>query len=408
MKTLRLIIAAINLQLIISFYLISNLSVFIFLVLTFHFIGGYIFGILKHKSRFHAITFWISSILPAVLIILLNEFLFIDSMFHPEVVIRLLVVAIVCGIASYLTGYLLVKLTILTTFRYAIFAGIVILLATTVINYYSSAVYLSILGLCYIIASFVISFRTGKKYFLHVLILFIPFFTLMLLPALIFKMPRAYPSLVVVPFSIFLGWALAILLKKNRIISFSICTLFSSLLVIMYYFAMLNWLVYLNTDNTQHYDSRKLQSVLNEAGIISGSTEHLSRDSETLSQGIKVLYFFTRYCGVCFEKMPELEALHQEFLYESQVEIIAVNLQAMHTDTLFNYPAYYYSKGYTFPFHTVGPEYGARLSEQLNIRGFPHVIVINGNFHTLFVGGFQTRDIYLIGNIRKIIENNLK
>jgi len=356
----------------------------------------------------HSITVWISSILPAILIILLNEFLFTSSMFQPEVVIRILFIAIVSGIASFFIGYFMVTLIPKVTFRNSLFAGIAILLATTPINSYISAVYLSILGLCYIVASFVLFFKSREKYFLQGLFVFMPFFILILIPSLIFKMPRAYPSLVVVPISIFLGWALAILLKKSRIISFSICTLFSSLLVVMFYFAMLNWLAYLITDTTQHYDSRKLQSVLNEAGIISVSTEHLNRDSETLSQGIKVLYFFTRYCGVCFEKMPELEALHQEFLYDPQVEIIAVNLQAMHTDTLFDYPAYYYSKGFSFPFQTVGPEYGARLSEQLNIRGFPHVIVIDGNFYTLFVGGFQTRDIYLIGNVRKIIENNLK
>jgi thiol-disulfide isomerase/thioredoxin len=407
MKTLRLIIAVINLQLIISFYFISDLSAFIFLLSAVHFTWGYIFGILKHKYRFHSLTVWISSILPAVLIILLNEFLFTSSMLQPEVVFRILLIAIVTGIASYLIGYFLVTLITKVTYRNSLFAGIAILFATTPINSYSSAVHLSILGLCYIVASFVLNFKSREKYLLQGFIVFMPFFILILVPSLIFKMPRAYPSLVVVPISIFWGWALAILLKKSRIISFSICTLFSSLLVVMYYFAMLNWLAYLSTDNTLHYDSRKLQSVLKEAGIIFVSTEHLNRDSETLSQGIKVLYFFTRYCGVCFEKMPELEALHQEFLYDSQVEIIAVNIQARHTDTLFDYPAYYYSKGYTFPFQTVGPEYGARLLEHLNIRGFPHVIVIDGNFHTLFVGGFQTRDIYLIGNIRKIIENNL-
>ena len=407
MKTLRLIIVAINLLFIILFYLVEDLSVFFFMVSIICFIFGYFTGKKHVLFSIHASILAVSSIIPAVAIILVAEGAFHLSPNDLLVSIRILLAAIILGISGFFIGRSLHWILPVTVYRNSLFAGIVLLFGLSVINAYNHALYLSILGLSYMVASSMLFLRTKNRVLIQALILFAPYLVLLILPALILKMPRIYPSFFVVPFSILSGWVLSLFIMRKRFVAFTIAASISAVFVVFYYFAMLNWLSYLYLDKNPHVDSVKLQTVLTEAGIISEDENQKSNNSETPGQNIKVLYFFTRYCGACFQKMPELEALHQEFLHDDRVSIIAVNVQAMHTDTLFDFNAFYHSKAFTFPFRTVGPDYGAHLLQQLNIKGFPCVLVIDGDFRTSHIGGFQSRDIYVIGNIRRVVRSRL-
>jgi thiol-disulfide isomerase/thioredoxin len=407
MKTLRLIIVAINLLFILLFYLVEDLSVFFFLVFTVFFVFGYFSGKKYALFSIHALMIAGSSILPAIAIILFAEVTFHISPNDLLVSIRILLAAITLSISSFFISRSFHWIIPSMVYRNSLFAGIVLLVGTAIINFYNSALQLSMLGLSYLVVSLFLFHRTKNRMLIQALVLFAPYLVLIILPALIFAMPKAYPSFFVVPFSILSGWVLALLFIRKRFVAFIFTACISAVFVVFYYFAMLNWLSYLYLDKNPHVDSVKLQTVLTEAGIISEDENHNSINSETLGSSIKVVYFFTQYCGGCFQKMPELEALHQEFLDDHRVEIIAVNIQASYTDTLFDFAALYHSKAYTFPYRTVGPDHGATVMEQLNIRVIPHVMVIDGSFRTLHVGGFQSRDVYVIGNTKRVIRNNL-
>lgn len=407
MKTPGLIIIAINLLFIILFYLVEDLSVFFFLVFTVFFVFGYFSGKKYALFSIHALMIAGSSILPAIAIILFAEVTFHISPNDLLVSIRILLAAITLSISSFFISRSFHWIIPSMVYRNSLFAGIVLLVGTAIINFYNSVLQLSMLGLSYLMVSFFLYLRTKNRMLFQALVLFAPYLVLIILPALIFAMPKAYPSFFVVPFSILSGWVLALLFIRKRFVAFIITACISAVFVVFYYFAMLNWLSYLYLDKNPHVDSVKLQTVLTEAGIISEDENQNSINSETLGSSIKVVYFFTRYCGGCFQKMPELEALHQEFLDDHRVEIIAVNIQASYTDTLFDFAALYHSKAYTFPYRTVGPDHGATVMEQLNIRAIPHVMVIDGSFRTLHIGSFQSRDVYVIGNTRRIIKNRL-
>lgn len=407
MKTPGLLIVVSNLLLVSLFYLVNDIVVLFYLVGISFFVFGYLSGKKNALFNIHALMIAVSSIMPAVVLILFAEWVFHISMNYILVSIRMLLAAVILSLSGFFIGRSLNWIIPLIAYRNALFAGIVLLFGLSVINAYNHALYLSISGLSYLVVSSMLFLRTKNRVLIQALILFAPYLVLLILPALIFNMPKAYPSFFVVPFSILSGWVLSLLIMRKRFVAFTIAAGISAVIVIFYYFAMLNWLSYIYLDKNPQADSVKLQTVLTEAGIISEDENENSIHTEPLESSIRVLYFFTRYCGGCFQKMPELEALHQEFLDDHRVEIIAVNIQARHTDTLFDFAALYHSKAYTFPYRTVGPDYGRNLMEQLNIRAVPHVMVIDGSFRTLHIGGFQSRDYYVIGNTRRVVRSRL-
>jgi thiol-disulfide isomerase/thioredoxin len=389
------------------YYLFSSLYVFLHLTFTLYFITGYILPYRKPLFSLPALVVATLSFFPGTVIILVR------SIFSPPVhidfllMIRLLSVAVALGIVGVLAGKLLIRLIQDKIYRNSLFAGIVVFLATTVINAYNHSLQLSLAGLSYIVVILILFLKTKERFLYQGLLVLAPFLILLMIPALIFKMPRTYPSFIVVPLSIMIGWIMATLILRRRFTIVSLSAVISLLLVVAYYFAMQNWLAYLYIDKEKNHSSLSLEMALNDACIIPDCEDQKNHDSYYSGRSIKVLYFFTRYCSVCFQKMPELESLHKDFFTDPRVEIIAVNVQTNQADTIFDFHGFYQSKGYSFPFRTVVPESATRFTAQLNIKGYPHVLVIDDHFQPIYIGGFQTGETYLVGNIRRIIRKNL-
>ncbi len=409
MKALRKIIVIHNLVFIALFYLVSIPGAFFFLSSTLFFCAGYfIFHHVPLTSRY-SLIYLASLVLPSLTLILLQSFLFPFSSIDFNVQTRKLWIAIAIGICAFALSNLLYILIRNKACRNSLFIGMVILFSTTPINAYNHAIYLSITGLVYISTMFVFRLQSKERGFIRALIVFAPFFMLIVIPTIIFRLERAYPSLVVVPISLVTGWFIAKLWLQKQLFLFRLSAVFVLSMLVVIYFAMLNWLAYLSIEKDFRLDSQVVRNLMIHSGIAGADTMLPDAPDESANPHITVLYFFTRYCWVCFEKMPELESFHQEYSDDSRVRIMAVNLQTRDSDTTFNFAAFHTDKGYSFPYHTVSPNFGLIMMEKLNIKAIPHVLLVDARFEPISaVGGFQTSDYYILGNTRRLVEKHLR
>ncbi|MFW5762107.1 MAG: TlpA family protein disulfide reductase [Cyclobacteriaceae bacterium] len=196
---------------------------------------------------------------------------------------------------------------------------------------------------------------------------------------------KVLPVMLVVPIAIISGLFLKDLAPARKYISLV------AMIVLFAFAARLNmtWIAFVSQDKTQ----RELLSPFALTNYY-GDTIHI----ETLKGDLVVLNLWSTSCGVCIEKFPEIEKLHNAFLDDPGVSFYSVNIPLKRDTKEFIYGL---AKDFDTPL-LFGDD---TLRENLGIRGYPTMVVIkNGEqkYH-----GIAVFDSYNYYNPYKIISRLL-
>lgn len=198
---------------------------------------------------------------------------------------------------------------------------------------------------------------------------------------------RTLPYIIFVPLAAYLGY----FYFKFRKIYLPILSLI--LFYCISYIISPNFFIYYHSNNSEkNIDFKYVTLVDKEKKIIK-----LSGDK------IIVLDFWTTSCGICFKKFPVLEAEHQKYNANKNIEFYAVNVP-INGDKFETTITILDSLGYTFPkFYAKSFQ---EIEANLKFNTFPHLMIIkNGKIR--YEGLLVTKDESLFYNIDDEIEKLL-
>ncbi|POS00557.1 thioredoxin-like protein [Flavobacterium croceum DSM 17960] len=119
---------------------------------------------------------------------------------------------------------------------------------------------------------------------------------------------------------------------------------------------------------------------------------------------IIVLDFWSTSCGICFEKFPDLEELHNKYKENNRVEIYAVNFP-LKRDKFNTTIKILDSIGYKFK--KVYAQSSSEIENKLHFNTFPHLIIIKDG-KIRYDGMFETEKNTLIFSTEAEIDKLLK
>lgn len=98
-----------------------------------------------------------------------------------------------------------------------------------------------------------------------------------------------------------------------------------------------------------------------------------------------VLLDFWTTCGICFEKFPQVQAVHDKYKNDSSVMILAVNkpIEEDKPNQAFNDIR---ENGYSFPVVVTKDE---DLAERFGVKGYPTTFVVNRNGQIVYKGDIE-------------------
>ena len=108
-------------------------------------------------------------------------------------------------------------------------------------------------------------------------------------------------------------------------------------------------------------------------------------DDEDFKDKVVLLDFWTTTCGVCFQKFPQLQTVHEKYKNDSSIKILAVNtpLEIDKPDQAFSDIS---KREYTFPVVIAQEE---SLAEKFGVKAYPTTFVINPNGQIVFKGDIE-------------------
>lgn len=97
---------------------------------------------------------------------------------------------------------------------------------------------------------------------------------------------------------------------------------------------------------------------------------------DSVAQG-KVVFidFWTRSCGHCWKKLPEVQSLYNKYKDNPSVEVCTVYTLYQDDKDAASAQALIEKKGYTFPVYYIGNN--SKILKELNISAFPRTIMLN-------------------------------
>lgn len=108
-------------------------------------------------------------------------------------------------------------------------------------------------------------------------------------------------------------------------------------------------------------------------------------DDKDFSGKIVLLDFWTTTCGLCFQKFPQLQAVHEKYKNDSSVKILAVNapIEEDKPNQAFDD---IHKRGHTFPVVITQDE---DLAEKFGVKGYPTTFVIDPNGQIIYKGDIE-------------------
>ena len=122
---------------------------------------------------------------------------------------------------------------------------------------------------------------------------------------------------------------------------------------------------------------------------------------------IVVFDFWTTTCGVCFEKFPEFEKVHQKYKHRDDIFFYAVNLPTKWDtkESIMNT----IEKHVNYSFPVLLAEVDSDYWTQFKIKGVPQLVIIDKRGNVFYNGGanYEKKSAYYIGKIiDELLENN--
>jgi thiol-disulfide isomerase/thioredoxin len=106
---------------------------------------------------------------------------------------------------------------------------------------------------------------------------------------------------------------------------------------------------------------------------------------ENFRNKIVLLDFWTTTCGICFQKFPQVQSVHEKYKNDTSVMILAVNspIEEDKPNQAFNDIR---EEGHSFPVVVARDE---DLAEKFGVKGYPTTFVINQNGQIVYKGGIE-------------------
>ncbi|MDT8392344.1 MAG: thioredoxin-like domain-containing protein [Bacteroidales bacterium] len=335
---------------------------------------------------------------------LIVGFLFTSFKYHHSISLESLslsYLAFIYFLISFLVGFLfgclLQKMIKQPTILISFSVSISCLVFASIAGYYGWAHQFVFTGLIYFIGGLFNDGKSFRQIMTFYFILVLPI-SLTLGPVFIINgLTHVYPIIVIPLISSFVGiWFKHQIRGTNFKHALIIGTIFLIILG-MGYWGMKNYLQFIFGLDDEPYITELKFDFYNESDS--------SFDNIDIVGKTTVIYFHTKSCKVCYEKLPELESLYSDFKHDTNIIIIAAFIPYQKTtDTSFIFK-YHRKKGFSFPQYQTR-EVSKEYEHRFNIKGYPHVTIINKQGQIIHNGHFNNDPMVFIDNAKHFVQSD--
>lgn len=295
---------------------------------------------------------------------------------------------------GFLIGILIQKTINNSILKLSFFVSITCLVFATLAGFQGWAFQFVFTGLIYFIGGFLNKAKSLRHIVIFYSILVLPFSIALGSFFLINGLSHVYPIIIIPFISSFVGILCNYQISKSYFKSgFGIGIIYLIILG-MGYWGMKNYLQYIFGLADRPY--------VKELKFDCYNPSDSSFNNNDISGKTTVIYFHTKSCKVCYEKLPELESLYNDFKYDTNIIIIAAFVpysQSNDSSFIFNY---YKSKGFSFPQYQTR-EGSEEYERRFNIDGYPHVTIISKYGDIIHNGLFNNDPTVFVDNTKLFI-----
>ncbi|HEY9114686.1 MAG TPA: TlpA disulfide reductase family protein [Bacteroidales bacterium] len=282
--------------------------------------------------------------------------------------------------------------------RYLIFISISAFLFCTVINIFGKPLLFSVAGPLYFISSLISIRKTGQKISIISIVLFLPFFIILIFLPSFYKdaLPEMfYPVAIFIVISIFAAKLFFRFILNKNVLGKTIIVAVLSITSITGYAGMMNYLEFLFSRNDRlPADNYELSfQTMNDSIIYNVNWKGK----------IVVLDFWTTTCSVCFKKFPEFEEFYQKHRDREDIMIYAVNIPARISDSLPEVKRIVDKLNFSFPILYALQDYDY-YEKVMKINGVPHLAIFDKNGKLAYSGNFNNNPLILVNNLERMID----
>lgn len=307
---------------------------------------------------------------------------------------------LIASISGYASGALIRKYIKNDDYRNVIAVSVVIFFITMLPGAFSWSLRFSAAGIGYAVGGYFSASCKNSNNRIRIILLFSPF---LLFIAIAFSSDIIlhFPTCIVAPLGVLVGYGLKNLYNKNQWAA----SIFFGVLYITFmiagYFGMANWIEYARSLKYSSSISTQLNyRFVDERGDMV--------TNNTLKDRTVLFYFWTTTCSVCFDKFPELEELYIRFSEAPKVDIYAVNINVRRSDKDISVHQMIRDRGYSFPVLVVPFETRDITIDEFGIVSFPHSTIINNNGTIVHNGQFNNEQTLFINNAGRILTGLLE
>lgn len=261
-------------------------------------------------------------------------------------------------------------------------------------GYVSWPFQLAFTGYLYFIAGYINNAKSNRDYIFYYLMIIIPY-NVAISPYLILnKYSHVYPVILATLVGPLIGmFSKHLYIKSKKTLFFILIILYYGIVTISYW-GMKNYLEYIfGLDDTSTIKELKLDLY-----DVSGT----SFTEKDIIGKTSVIYFHTKACKICYDKMPELEQLYQQFKNDTNILILGVFLPYDHYGDSTYIFRYHNKKGFRFPQYQ-SKECSKIYESRFNINAFPHVTIIGKNNNVIHNGRFNNNSSIFINNATSLV-----
>ncbi|MCK4569003.1 MAG: TlpA family protein disulfide reductase [Bacteroidales bacterium] len=205
--------------------------------------------------------------------------------------------------------------------------------------------------------------------------------------------------IVIIPFiSTGIGiWCIGLVRRKSLLIAIIAGLIYVST-IILGYWGMYNYLEYIFGLEKKPY--------INELKLDLYDSSGNSITEKDIKGKTAVLYFHTKSCAVCYKKLPDLESLYQDFIDDTNVLVIAVNIRLSLIEDTSYIMNHYRKSQYSFPQY-ISRGLSSDYEYRFNINGYPHLTIIGKNGDVIHNGRFNYDPAIFVDNAYKLVLSDI-
>jgi len=307
---------------------------------------------------------------------------------------RAFVYFMISFLVGFLVGILIQKLIKNSTIKISFTVSLSCLVFATLAGYHGWAFQFVFTGLIYFIGGFFNQGKSLRQMVIFYSILVFPFGIALGSLFLIEGLSHVYPIIAIPLISSFIGIWCKDQTNKFYFRSGYIVAAIYLIVLGMGYWGMKNYLQFIFGLEDEPYVTELKFDCYNQSD---SSFNNIDIEGKTT-----VIFFHTKSCKVCYEKLPELESLYSDFKHDTNIIIIAAFIpyqESIDSSFIFNY---YRKNGFSYPQYQTR-EVSKEYERRFNIDGYPHVAIISRQGGIIYNGHFNNDPTIFIDNAKLLV-----